>query len=396
MATAWRTLMAPRDTSEPHRASTPLELFFDLCFVVAIAQAASGLHHGLVEDHVRDAVLSYPMVFFAIWWAWMNFTWFASAYDADDVPYRLAVLLQIAGALTLGAGIPRAMAGRDFGVVTVGYCLMRVGLIALWLRAARSHPDGRRCSHRYAAGVALCQVGWIALLGVPEDLRVAGFLLLVAAELFVPVYAERAGRTSWHPRHIAERYGLFTLIVLGESVLAASVAIQTALDAGGALTDLVTVIAGGLLIVFAMWWTYFDQPAEAVVERARRIFGSSSKASFGWGYGHLAVFASAAAVGAGLEVAIDKATDHAALSTAGAGAAVTVPAAIFLLSVWVLHAGEKPRGMLRSYVVPVAAVVIVGVSWLEQAPLVTGVVLAGLVGIAIATHARQPAPTLGG
>jgi len=83
--------MLARDRDQEDRASTPLELLFDLCFVVAVAQAAGRLHHGLVEGdgHVGSTILSYTLVFFAIWWGWMNFTWFASAYDTDDVPYRL-------------------------------------------------------------------------------------------------------------------------------------------------------------------------------------------------------------------------------------------------------------------------------------------------------------------
>ena len=88
----------------PHRPATSLELLFDLVFVVAIAQAASRLHHGIVAGHTGEALLSYGMVFFAVWWAWMNFTWFASGYDTDDVPYRLLVLVQLIGALILAAG----------------------------------------------------------------------------------------------------------------------------------------------------------------------------------------------------------------------------------------------------------------------------------------------------
>src|SRR5262245_18496955 len=95
---AWRRPMRARGTDEAHRVSTPLERFVDLCFVVAVAQASARLHHALVEGHLAQALLGYPMVFFAIWWAWMNFTWFASAYDTDDVPYRVAVLVQIVGA----------------------------------------------------------------------------------------------------------------------------------------------------------------------------------------------------------------------------------------------------------------------------------------------------------
>ena len=83
---------APRSPAESHRTATPLELFFDLWFVVAVAQAANSLHHALADGHAADGVVGYPLVFFAIWWAWMNFTWFASAYDNDDVLYRLAGL----------------------------------------------------------------------------------------------------------------------------------------------------------------------------------------------------------------------------------------------------------------------------------------------------------------
>ena len=147
-----RTTMSSRDPEEAHRASTPLELFFDLTFVVAIAQAANSLHHGLVEGHAQNVLVGYPLVFFGIWWAWMNFTWFASAYDTDDVLYRLAVLVQISGVLVYAAGVPRAMEHQDFTVGVLGYVIMRVGLIAQWLRAAHSDPAHRACCLRYAAG----------------------------------------------------------------------------------------------------------------------------------------------------------------------------------------------------------------------------------------------------
>jgi hypothetical protein len=79
--------MLARRTDEPHRVATVLELLFDLCFVVAVAQASDRLHHDLIENHVGHGLTNYLLVFFAIWWAWMNFTWFASAYETDDVPY---------------------------------------------------------------------------------------------------------------------------------------------------------------------------------------------------------------------------------------------------------------------------------------------------------------------
>src|SRR3954454_4038893 len=257
--------MAARDPQEGHRASTPLELFFDLTFVVAIAQAANSLHHGLAGGHASDVLLGYPMVFFAIWWAWMNFTWFASAYDTDDVPYRLATLVQLAGVLVLAAGVPRALEHQHFGAVVLGYVILRAGMVAQWLRAAAGDGDRAATCQRYALGIVAAQVAWVALWALPDGVWLPGFLTLVVCELAVPWWAERPGVTPWHPSHIAERYGLFTIIVLGESVLAASVAVQASLDAGDHLADVATVAVGGLLIVFALWWIYFDQPAEHTV-----------------------------------------------------------------------------------------------------------------------------------
>ena len=133
----WVRTMPARDSSESHRASTPLELFFDLCFVVAIAQAASSLHHSLEEDHIRDALIGYPMVIFAIWWAWMNFTWFATSFGTDDWLYRLLTFVQMGGVLVLAAGIGPAFEERDFTVLILSYVVMRVAMVTQWLRASR-------------------------------------------------------------------------------------------------------------------------------------------------------------------------------------------------------------------------------------------------------------------
>ena len=105
--------MSARDPAESHRAATPLELLYDLCFVVAIAQAAASLHHAMAEGHAAQGLLGFMLVFFAIWWAWMGFAWFASAFDTDDVPYRLKVLVQIVGVLVLAAGVKRAFEHQE-------------------------------------------------------------------------------------------------------------------------------------------------------------------------------------------------------------------------------------------------------------------------------------------
>jgi low temperature requirement protein LtrA len=380
--------MVARRSDEDHRASSPLELFFDLCFVVAVSQASSELHHSLVADDIRNGVVGFCLVFFAIWWAWMNFTWFASAYDVDDVPYRLTVLVQIAGVLILAAGIPRAFGEHNFAVITFGYVVMRVALVSQWLRAGHANPDQRTCCFRYAWGVGLCTVGWVFLLHVPDPWWKFGYLALVVAELMVPVWAERRDTTPWHPRHIAERYGLFTLIVLGESVLAATVAIQSALDAGESIGDLLAFVGGGLLIVFGMWWVYFAQPGEVVLDHARLVFSQQHRNAFIWGYGHLLVFASAAAVGAGLEVMVDSLTDHTELSARPSALALAIPVALYLMSVWLLHARPQQRTRLERCAFPVCAVLVLLASLAAQPVLVIGVLVAVLVGVTTAMSSR--------
>jgi low temperature requirement protein LtrA len=360
--------MGPRDPHEGHRVATPLELLFDLCFVVAVAQAAASLHHGVGHGHAGPAVGWFLVVFFAIWWAWMNFTWFASAYDCDDVPYRLLVLLQIGGVLVIAAGVPAVFHG-NFTAVIAGYAIMRVGLVALWLRAARGDVARRQTALRMALGVALVEVGWLALLLFPATWWIGGWFVLAPAEMVVPMWAERSGATPWHPHHITERYGLLTLIVLGESILAATVAAQAAIAAGAVAVELGSIVIGGVLIVFSMWWLYFDHPVHHRLTNLRR--------SFAWGYGHFFLFASIAAVGAGLGVAADAITGKAHLHGFAEGAPVGIPVACYVVMVWALLVRPATLALSAAYLG--TAVATVAVSALHGAPLYIGGLLVALV-----------------
>jgi low temperature requirement protein LtrA len=376
---AWWRGTPPRDPSQDHRAATPLELFFDLCFVVAVAAAARSLHHAVDEAHFRDAAIGYAMVFFAIWWAWMNFTWFASAYDSDDVVHRVLVFVQIAGVLVFAAGIPRAFETVNFTVCIVGYVIMRVALVVMWCRAAASDPARRRTDLRYAAGVAVVQLGWIATIWLPNGWFRPVFAVLAALELVVPWWAERGEVTPWHPGHIAERYGLFTIIVLGETILSATVALQQSFDEGTHLGQLLVVAAAGLLIVCSMWWIYFDRPAEALVDRAHREqVERHGSGTFVWGYGHYFVFGAAAAVGAGLAVVVDQVTHHAEVTAGAATAAVALPVTIYTLGVWVLHRSAATRSRwLLAY--PVCCVAMLAVAAAGLGVLAVGIVMVMLV-----------------
>jgi low temperature requirement protein LtrA len=229
---------------------------------------------------------------------------------------------------------------------------MRLALVTQWLRAAHDDPGRRATSLRYAFGVAVLQVLWVARLAVPDEYNIPTIAGLIVAELLVPVWAENAAHTAWHPHHIAERYGLFTLIVLGETVLVATIAVQQALDAGHKDLSLLALAGAGLIIVFSMWWLYFSQPSPRLNTAIR---------AFSWGYGHFFIFAAAAAVGAGLAVAVDYDTGVSHIDARTAALALSIPAAAYVLAVWaliVLPSDEETLALL--FPACAVAIIIVG------------------------------------
>ena len=370
--TPWYRTMRSRRTDEPHRTATPLELLFDLCFVVAVSEAAGGLHHALSRGEAGHGTSGYVLVFFAIWWAWMNFTWFASSFDVDDVPYRLTTLVQIGGGLVLAAGVDRAMTGDDFTVITIGYVIMRLALVSQWVRVWRSDPEYGATALRFAVGICLVQVGWVLRLALPDEWFLAGFVVLGLADLAVPVWAERSGQTRWHPRHIAERYGLFTVIMLGESVFSVVTAVRAGLDAGAQSRTLIGVAVAGVLILFSLWWVYFDQPTHYRL--------TELGPSFRWGYGHYLIFAASAAVGAGLAVVVDHDLGAAHIGPTVTALTVTVPVAVYLLAVRLLHLGRQ-RSRLAGAALPVAAVVVLGCTFTPAPVLLVAAVMVVVVAL---------------
>ncbi len=363
--------MPARSRDEGHRASTPLELMFDLVIVVAVAQAAAGLHHGLGEGHAMAALAVYGAAFFALWWAWMNFSWFASAYDNDDGPYRLTTFVVLTGALVFAAGLPDFARG-DLRLAVAGYVLMRAAMILLWLRAARHDAQGRASAQRYALGIFVVQCAWVGLLWLPPQAIWPAFIVLAVAEMGVPMWAERAGATSWHRGHIAERYGGLTLIVLGEAVTALS---QGVAASGWDATRLAD-IGGGLVILFSLWWLYFDRPSQHML--------SSLRGAFVWGYGHYFIFGAAAAVGAGLAAQIEHPDE---LLTAWA---VALPVALYLGVLWALHVFSRgvPRHELLLAPLAVLALLLCPLAGVTLSTPLVGAVLVLLLVIKGVVRAR--------
>jgi len=369
--------MRGRSSTEPHRASSPLELLFDLTFVVAVSSLVGQLAEQLVDGH-PGAIVAYLQVFFAIWWAWMNFTWFASAYDVDDALYRVFTLVQMAGVLVLAAGVPAAFANTNYVVIVIGYLIMRVAMVGQWIRAGIEHPATRGAAFRYAGGVLFVQLFWVLRLLLPVSLALASFVVLALAELAVPVWAESRVRTTWHPGHIAERYSLFVIILLGESVAVATLALQQALRATGVTPQLIVIGVAGLVLLFGIWWLYFLEPSESGLRRRRRW-------SYFWGYGHYVLFAAIAAVGVGLDVAVTSVSGRHELLPVGAGFVLAVPVAVILAVLFVLYRPLSGGTDIPASVLLPASVLCLGIPLTADAIGVPGVVvaLAALLGVVV-------------
>jgi low temperature requirement protein LtrA len=344
--------MQARDVHQPHRVATSLELLFDLVTVIAVASAAAGLHHAIAGGHATDGVVRFAMAFFGIWWAWMNYTWFASAYDNDDVLFRLLTLAIMGGALAIASGIELFFKSLDLTMVVTGYLIMRVGMVVLWLRAALGDPARRTTALTYALGIALVQVYWAGLLWVESSSSVRLTLLFAlgaAFEIAVPALAERNGRTPWHRHHIIERYGLLNIIVLGETLLAGSLALR-AVTGEHFQIALVRVALSSLVIVFSMWWLYFSKEEHLQSQDLGR--------SLTWGYGHVLIFAAGAAVGAGFAVVVDIVSGHAQVLLKVGNYAVAVPVALYLLGLWFVRDRFYFDGAARHVLPAFAALVL--------------------------------------
>ena len=260
-----------------HRAATPLELLFDLTFVVSFAQAGDQLAHYVAEGHIATAVWGFSFVLLSVCWAWINFTWFASAFDTDDWLQRILTMVQMVGVIVLALGIPAVFESIDSGepfdfvVVAVGYVIMRVSLVLMWLRVARQDPANRRVALRYAVYNVLIQAGWltVALLRIEDTaILVALLVILWVAEFAGHPFATWNAKddddhwlgTPWNARHISERYGLLVMITLGEGILGTIAAVAAVVSRVGWSGEAILIVVAGTGLTFGLWSTYFILP----------------------------------------------------------------------------------------------------------------------------------------
>lgn len=355
-----------RNINEENRTATPLELFYDLIFVVAIAHVASAFHHDYANNHISHGVISFIMVFLAIWWAWNQYAWFASSFDNNSVRFRLATLWQMIGALVLAAGVDNAF-NSDFTIVIIGYVIIRSSAIWLWFRVALDNPKLKTTGRRYAVGILLCQAAWLTQNFFEFSYFI--FATLWLAEFMVPYYAESHTQTHFHSEHIEERFGLLTIIVLGESVLASTNSFISLIEHFS--YDVLLVSIGCLFTLFGIWWLYFNNSVEHKL-RNKNI-------AFQWGYGHYIIFGSAAAIGALVSVNIDVLTHHASIELSVANFGFAVAVALYIFGLWFCQERIIAKDKFESYLMLVVGCGVIILGLLPHTVLTTGMLIVATV-----------------
>ncbi|WP_062385209.1 low temperature requirement protein A [Demequina iriomotensis] len=329
--------MSGRNPQDAHRAATPLELLYDLTLVVAFSIAGSQFAHSLSAGHVWSGLLAFLFCMFAIIWAWMTYAWFASAYDTDDWGFRIATLVQMLGVTILALGIGDLFAGfdegvLDNGVIVVGYVIMRLSMVSLWLRAARDDPHHRSVLLGYVKVIGGAQIGWIitAFVPLPIPLLLVLMAVLYATEVGGSAFLEsREGRLPIHAHHIAERFGLLAIITFGEVVLGTTTAVEAVTAETGWTLDAGVLAFSGITMVVGMWWVYFSIPYGEILSRRRTL-------RVRWAYSHLAIYSAIAAVGAGLHAVAYYLEHHSELDAVNTALTVAIPLCAYVVAVYML------------------------------------------------------------
>ena len=194
--------MTGRDPFQEHRQASFLELLYDLTLVISFGVAGTQFAHALADGHFAVAVPVYLWVVAMITWSWVNYSWFASAYDTDDWFVRICVMVQMVGVTVFGVGLAEGFhtfmeyhGHLDVRVMVLGYVIMRMAMLALWGRAWLEDPQRRASTGTYFVTLFLAQIAWVILAAAKPSFTVFAifFILLFALELYGPYRAEKQG-----------------------------------------------------------------------------------------------------------------------------------------------------------------------------------------------------------
>jgi low temperature requirement protein LtrA len=332
------------ESTDDERRTTWLELFFDLVFVVAVAQLSSGLGNVIT---LRDGLILAGL-FVPVWWAWVGFTFYADRFDPDDVVHRVLMITGMLAVAALASAIPDVYDGNTTAFV-LAYAVVRALFVVLYARAWVHVPAARPLVNVYIAAFTGSILVWLASLAFAAPARYGFWTAALLLDLVTPLLsAERIRLVPIHASHIPERLGLFTIIVFGETVLGVVIGTETVswtVESGA-------VAALGFVIVSGLWWLYFDYLDMSIV-------GRTIAAGQVYLYAHLPLLLGLTALGAGVKLTI-RATasgdEPAGAAWAIGGGVALAMLAMALIQVVSVRSGRDVDVWLRTLAALVAVV----------------------------------------
>jgi low temperature requirement protein LtrA len=280
------------NNNNTNRHATWLELFYDLVFVVVISQLA----HNLEQDFSLFGFLGFLALFIPVWWSWTGVAFYATRFDTDDLGHRILILLQMVGAAALAVNVPDGLGNSSAGFA-LSYAAIRIILVLEYVRTGRSKSfsSATPLIRRYTRGFLCAAIVWIISAFIPPPFRFVLWGIGLVIDFATPITVGRLhSQFAPHISHLPERMGLFTIIVLGESVM------EVITGASDMEFDIysILILSLGLSIPFSSWWLYFDSVDGAAI-RAVREKGKIGVYSL-WLYGHFPLVVAITSVGIGI------------------------------------------------------------------------------------------------
>lgn len=313
-----------RSDQERHRQATWIELFIDLVFVLGISKI------GIIfsEGFTYHSILGYSLLFLLFFWIWNRFTWYATMYDNDDIPYRISYLVFLFPVLGIANEIEN-ITKNDFQNTTLYYLFINLILMYLWSRVIRKADQLNKNAWSFFIGYTISTTLLIISLFIKENYQIVLIILAFFAEFFGPVFGWYLSKNKIpiHSNHVVERHGLFTIILLGECLVALISNFDAILN-----SNLWYVLFFSFIIILSLWWLYFDCG-----------YGYSTKLSknitkvFVFGYGQFFVYITIAFSSVALEYALHNITSHHSVNDIMPGKILMSSIGLFLLALAIIQ-----------------------------------------------------------
>jgi len=359
------------EEAESERHATWLELFYDLVFVAAVAQLARNLS----DDYSWLGMLHFSVLFVPVWWAWVGHTFYLTRFDTEDVGHRLLTMAQMAAAASLAIHVPAALGATSAGFA-LSYAAVRFILVAEYLRAGGHIPAVRPLTCRYAAGFGVAASLWAISVLVPVPWRFGLWGIALAVDFLTPLTAGQLHvRFPPHLMHLPERFGLFTIIVIGEAVLSVVLGIGTGgLTFGSGMAGVM-----GLLVAFALWWGYFEGAKGAavlVLSPGRDVWRYQQ-----WLYSHLPLLMGITATAVGIKHIIRQASGYALPYPEGWLLSLSVAVGVLALNAIFLAAFTGKTRHLHRFLIPHYVIAFLGIVTGALSGIMPAIALLGILTI---------------